>query len=142
MKTKLVYLFAVFSLLVISVNQCYGAMPQLTSAETKVKAQAAKAQSNRKTVKVKLKSGIVVKGQVLEVSTNDFKLEKSDTNLIQTIAYSDVSTIQEPSQLLNALKNIGKFTFGGTALGVGGAKALITVAAFLGVFILIVANSD
>ena len=129
-------------LLLLNSNQSFAATPQLTSAEEKIKRQASKALSNQKTVTVKLKSGVVLKGSMQEVSTNDFKLEKSDTGTVQTIAYSDVVSIQAPNQFLNALKNIGKFAFGGTALGIGGAKALIGVIAFLSVIILIVANSD
>ena len=139
MKGKLLRMVAFLMLLLIGANQCFAALPQAKTLEEKIKAQVSKALGNQKTVTVKLKNGVAIKGLVDEVSTTDFKLRRSDTPAVQTIAYADVAAVQEPSQFVNALKNLGKFAFGGTALGFGGVKTLIGVAAFFGMMMLLIA---
>src|SRR2546423_7383364 len=99
MKTKRLSLLILLTLVSATANRALAATPQRATAEEKIKTQVSKALGNQKNVTVKLKSGVAIKGQVQEVSSGDFKLQKSDTGLVQTIAYADVAAVQEPNQL-------------------------------------------
>lgn len=95
---------------------------QTNDTSAKIKAKAARYVSNKKRVKVKTRDGKELKGYVSRTDADAFDLTDSKSGQVSTLAYNDVSSI-------NNVSGISATTIA-TLAGLGAAGIIIAV--FLG----------
>jgi small nuclear ribonucleoprotein (snRNP)-like protein len=107
MKTKLMIAGLAFTLLVMPVTRLtIQAQSGATDTQTtKVKAEVAKRLANKKTkVKVKLRSGEELKGQINQSDNNEFIFTPDKTNSQVKVSYADVEKVSGRGGLSTAAK--------------------------------------
>jgi hypothetical protein len=108
MKIRFVSGLTIFTLLVISVNQCFAADERRVNIEEDIKLQVSKALSGKRKVQVNLRNGTTVKGEVTEVLQGDFYIEQKTMPRMICIKYEDVAAVHVQNQFLKTIKRVGK----------------------------------
>lgn len=135
MKEKLISCLIAAALLVAVAPARAAAQGETKSEE--VKARAARAQSEGKTVVVKLREGAHVliggrelsynvkrgesfDGKIREAREKDFTLVESDgrTEIAAVIGYDDVLSVEHPPRFKRALRGVGRVALGGALMPV------------------------
>lgn len=130
MKRKLVIVGLAFTLLVMPVTRLtVQAQSGATDAQTtNVKAEVAKRVANKKTkVKVKMRSGEQLKGQIDQSDENGFTITQDKTNSQVKISYADVEKVSGRGGLSTAAK-VGIIV--GIAIGVLAIVVIVAVRNF------------